>query len=567
MFDKLPKTPEALFNWTWDAVAPFYADLKARPLDASNVEGWLKDWSSLDEALSELSSRLAVATTVDTADKGAEERLNAFLDSMYPPSQAAEQELKSKFLASGLEPEGFAIPLRNMRAEAELFREENLPLQAEEAKLSVEYDKIVGAQTVTWEGEEVPLPKLRPEFQSQDRSRREAAWRAMTARQMADREAINALWARFLKLRLQLAENAGYGRDYRAYRWKSMMRFDYTPDDAKRFDAAIEEVVVPAAGRLLEKRRKALGVDALRPWDLNVDVLGREPLRPYKTVEEMKQMASGVFHSVDPQLGAYFETMRNEGLLDLESRKNKAPGGYTTVFAVAKRPFIFMNAAGLHDDVQTLLHEGGHSFHVFESAGLPYIHQQAVPMEFAEVASMGMELLGAPYLAASRGGFYTEVDAARAQAEHVEELITFWPYMAVVDSFQHWVYGNPDAAMDGAACDDEWARLWKRFMPDVDWSGLEPEMAAGWRRKLHIHQIPFYYIEYGLAQVGAMQVWRNSFQDPEGAVRQYRHALSLGGTVTLPEVFAAAGARFSSDAGTLRELVSLAEENLAKLGD
>ena len=233
--------------------------------------------------------------------------------------------------------------------------------------------------------------------------------------------------------------------------------------------------------------------------------------------------------------------MRREKLLDLGNRKGKAPGGYCTQFQVAKRPFIFANAVGLHDDVQTLLHEAGHAFHAFEASHLPYYQQWDVSMEFAEVASMGMELLAAPYLPAQEDSFYSEPEAARARVEHLEGLILFWPYMAVVDAFQHWVYENHAAAADAKNCDAKWAELWRRFMPGVDWSGLDNEMMTGWHRKLHIYHYPFYYVEYGLAQLGAVQVWRNALEDQSDAVAHYRAALSLGGTVPLPELYAAAG--------------------------
>jgi oligoendopeptidase F len=296
-----------------------------------------------------------------------------------------------------------------------------------------------------------------------------------------------------------------------------------------------------------------------------VDPLGRPPLRPFKDVAELEARCAAIFNKVDPQLGKYFDLMRRQKLLDLDNRKGKAPGGYCTAFEVVHLPFIFMNAVGIHDDVQTLLHEGGHSFHVFETAALPYTQQLSVGMEFAEVASMGMELLSAPYLTTGQGGFYTEQEAARARIEHLEGNILFWPYMAVVDAFQHWVYENPQAAADPANCDAQWDAQWLRFMPGVDWTGLEQERMTGWQRKLHIFQVPFYYIEYGLASLGASQVWRNAIRDQAGAVAAYRKALALGGTVPLPVLYETAGARFAMDAGVLREAVQLAEVTIAEL--
>jgi oligoendopeptidase F len=272
-----------------------------------------------------------------------------------------------------------------------------------------------------------------------------------------------------------------------------------------------------------------------------------------------------IFQHVDPQLGKYFVTMREEKLLDLDNRKGKAPGGFCSEFNVQRRPFIFMNAVGVHDDVQTLLHEGGHAFHVFETSNLPYNQQLQVGMEFAEVASMAMELLAAPYLGVDYGGFYTRQQAARARIEHLEGAILFWPYMAVVDAFQHWVYLHPEEARLPVNCDTTWSNLWDRFMQGVDWDGLDVEKATGWHRKLHIFQVPFYYIEYGLAQLGAMQVWRNAITDQAQAVADYRKGLALGGTVSLPLLYTTAGAKFAFDEPTLGQAIDLAMETIAAL--
>jgi len=551
-------------SWSWSQIEPYYQELTARNLAADTVEDWLADWSRLSRLIAETFSRLKVAVDLDTTDKVAEERYNTFLEKIFPSAQAADQKLKEKLLASGLEPRGFAVPLRNMRTEAAIFREANLPLLIEERKREAQYDKIIGAQTVLWQGVETTIAQLAPVYQNPDRSLREQAWRLAAERQLADREAINTLWQQFLQIRRQMAANANFN-DYRSFRWQQLLRFDYTPEDSYRFHDAIEKAVVPAARRIYEKRRRQLGVKTLRPWDLKVDPLGRPPLRPFQTGAELMTKSAAIFHQVDPALGKYFSTMIREKLLDLENRKGKAPGGYCTSFPVIKRPFIFMNAVGLHNDVQTILHEAGHAFHVFERSRLPYHQQMRVGMEFAEVASMSMELLAAPYLADSEGGFYSTADAARARIEHLESSILFWPYMAVVDAFQHWVYEHPDAAADPANCDARWQALWQRFMIGVDWSGLEEALVTGWQRKLHIHTDPFYYIEYGLAQLGAVQVWRNALKDQAGAVASYRRALALGGTVPLPQLYATAGARLAFDAETLSEAVALMEKTIDEL--
>ncbi len=564
MFEKLPKDIQSVMDWSWAQFEPFFQDLETRPLSEAEVAGWLADWSGVSDVLSELYCRLYVATTIDTTDENAEKLFNNYLDNIYPHAETANQSLKEKLLTSELEPEGFEIPLRNMQAEAELFRKENLPLDTRIQKLGTEYDKVIGAQSVEWDGDEKTIAQMGPVYQELNRERRETAWKLVTSRQLADRESLNKLWQQFMDLRLQVAKNAGYD-NFRDYQWKNFKRFDYTPADCETFHNAIEKSVVPLARRIYEKHREQLGVSSLRPWDLEVDPQGREPLHPFSNSEELVSKAEAIFTKVDPELGAYFATMRRENLLDLDNHKGKAPGGYQINFDLSKRPFIFMNSVGLHDDVQTLLHEGGHAFHCFESTNLPYTQQREFSAEIAEVASMSMELLAAPYLAASEGGYYTEVDAARARIEHLEGIVLFWPYMAVVDAFQQWVYTHHTAATDPANCDAKWGELWDRFMGGIDYSGFEDVKVTGWQRKLHIFQIPFYYVDYGLAQLGAVQVWSNSLSDQAAAIKQYRYGLSLGGTRTLPELFAAAGGKFAFDNATVSAAADLIEKTLDDL--
>lgn len=568
MFDALPATFQEFSRWTWDQIAPFYDDLRARPLSTATVDAWLADWTRLGALLDESNIRLYIATTVNTADEDAERRYKAFLDDIQPHAASAEQDLKQRLIESGLEPSGFGLPLRKLRTDADLFRKENLPLLAEARKLSVAYDKIAGERTVQWEGKEIPLVQLYPVLENPDRERRERAFRLIFDRVIQDTPALSTYWRDAIRLRHQIAVNAGFD-NYRSYRWRQLYRFDYTPDDARRFHDAIAEVVVPAATRLNEQRRRSLGVPTLRPWDLHVDPDGREPLRPYATLDELKTKTSSVFHHTDPQLGAYFDRMRAEGLLDLDSRRNKAPGGYSLAFNVAGLPFIFTNSTGAHDDIQTLLHEGGHSFHTFEMARLPYLQQrreEMLPMEFCEVASMGMELLASPYLTTQYGGFYTETEAARARIDNLRSVITFWPYMAMIDALQHWIYEHETTGGDDlAAVDDYWVTLVARFWPTQDWSGLEREKRAYWHRQGHVFTDPFYYIEYGIAQLGAVQIFGNALRDQSGAVAAYRKALALGGTVSLPDLYEAAGIRFAFDSATLRDAVDLIERVIAEL--
>ena len=413
MFKTLPKDPAVFMHWSWNQINPFAGDLETRPITQANLDQWVMDWSDLNRLISEMFARLWVDTTLYTSDPEVKTRFNTFLDETFTPSMAANQALKQKLLASGLQPAGFEIALRNMRVEAEIYRESNLTLLNEEKKLVNEYDEVIGAQTVQWEGSEVTTTQLQPIFLSPDRSRREKAWRLSMERRLEDRLGLNGLWGRLFEIRQRIAANADFP-DYRSYRWQELLRFDYTPEDCDRFHRAIEQVVVPAARRIYEKRQIRLGLTSLRPWDLFVDPLGREALKPYTTLTELEDKVSAIFHRVDPELGDYFDIMRTSGLLDLENRKGKAPGAYCNNYDMSRLPFIFENAVGLHEDVETLIHEGGHAFHVFEEAQLPYYHQLAVGMEFAEVASMAMELLASPYLLASEGGFYTEKEAARA---------------------------------------------------------------------------------------------------------------------------------------------------------
>jgi oligoendopeptidase F len=560
----LPGSALELVDWEWPDIEAHYLDLEGLPLDAGTVDDWLAAWSRLRGLVLEARERLYVAKTLDTADEGLESRYNNYLENIDAPAEEHEQVLKKRLLESDLEPEGFEVPLRNLRAQAQLFQEANLSLLVEEKKLASEYDKIIGAHSVEWEGEKITLPRLYRELERTNRTIREKAWRLAMGRYQADRSAINEIWKSLFKLRSEIAANADLP-DYRAYAWQQRLRLEYTPDDCMEFHESIESVVVPAAARIMERRREALQLETIRPWDLQTDIFGRQQLEPFSTAGELIDKASNIFHAVDPALGGYFDQMKSEELLDLDNREGKAPGGYAEYFISVRRPFIFMNAVGSPGNVRTMLHEGGHAFHVFEFADLPYVQQMTIPHEFAEVASMSMELLSAPYLTTDNGGFYSEPDAARSRIDHLEKIVLFWPYMAVVDAFQHWAYTNSQAASDPDACDAAWARFWDRFMPGIDWKGLEQEKMTGWHRKLHIFRYPFYYAEYGLAQLGAVQVWKNAMQDQANAVKQYREALALGGTAPLVELYQRAGAKLAFDAQTLGEAVSLIESTLSEL--
>ncbi|HEX5830892.1 MAG TPA: M3 family metallopeptidase, partial [Gemmatimonadaceae bacterium] len=367
---------------------------------------------------------------------------------------------------------------------------------------------------------------------------------------------------RMYALRQQVARNAGFP-DFEAYVFRAKHRFDYTAEDCRRFHEAVESTVVPAVERLFADRRRRLGLDRLRPWDLAVDPDNAPPLRPFATNAEFVGGARRLFAAVDPELGSQFDTMADEQLLDLESRPGKAPGGYCTKLPARGLPYVFMNAVGIHDDVNTLVHEAGHSFHTFLAQPQRWIWQRGTGSEAAELASMSMELLAAPHLARPVG-YYDPADVRRAWVEHLEDVLVTLPHIASVDAFQSWIYTSGEGH-DADARDAAWLRIRARFERGVDWTGLERERVARWYRQLHIFEYPFYYIEYGIAQLGALQVWRHSLSDPAAAVRGYKSALALGGTRTLPDIYSTAGARLVFDAQGMSELVQLVEERLEEL--
>ena len=567
----LPSSIDTINPRQWQTFQPYAEELQQRPLSPQTINQWLADWSALIALIQESGSMLYVKKTIDIADADAEQAFLDFITKVQPPASIADQALKERLLAFDGADEAMAamettmsLVLRDMRNEADLFRDENVPLHTQLGKMDNEYDKITGGLTAVFDNEEKNLMQLRALLQNKDRDTRHRAWTAMMGLWDSKRGELNQLYSDMLGLRRRVAENAGLA-DYREYAFRQYGRFSYTPADCFTFHEAIETAVVPVASRIYAKKKAQLKLDKLRPWDVTVETSDAPPLAPYRGQDDLIRHSINIFQQVDPELGRYVSTMAEEELLDLDTRTGKALGGYCTTLPVRKRPFIFMNGTGQHDDVQTMLHEAGHAFHVFETADLPFIWQQDPPMEFAEVASMSMELLTAPYFSKENGGFYTPADAARARIEHLEGLITFLPYMAVVDAFQHWVYTNPDAAMDSTNCDTAWDELWSRFMPDISWDGLDDVRVTGWHRKPHIFGAPFYYIEYGMAQVGAMQVWRNSLTDPAGALTAYRQALSLGGTKTLPELFATAGAEFRFDTDMLAGLIELVEQTIAEL--
>jgi oligoendopeptidase F len=558
----LPTSPAAFAKATWEEVVPYFDDLLERPLDASTVGEWLPAWSRLEELVTEAAAQAMIAYTIDTSDAEKEKDHLRFSTEILPKMEERSVELARRLVALGPDTPELATTLARFRTSIEIFREANIPLFSELEELSARYQRITGSMTVTWDGEERPLPQLQPFLKSPDRAVRERAFRAATQPYMEERGALAGLFDRMFELRQRAARNAGFA-NFRDYIFPAKFRFDYSPADCERFHEAVERTAAPAVARVMEHRRQRLGLEALRPWDLAVDPYRAAPLRPFETVDQFVGAARRVFDRVDPVLGGQFQTMIDERLLDLDSRKGKAPGGYCETLHFRGRPFIFMNAVGLVDDVMTLLHEAGHAFHAFASHRQPLIWQRHPGSEAAELASMSMELLASPHLAQPTG-YFTPEDHRRAWLEHLEDVLLSLVHIASVDAFQTWIYTSPDGA-DAVARDEAWLRIRSRFERGVDWSGLERERVARWYRQLHIFMYPFYYIEYGIAQIGALQIWRNSLADHAGAVARYREALALGAVRSLPDMYRTAGARLSFDAGLIGELVELVEDQIEKI--
>ncbi len=559
----LPESPQAIAGATWDDILPYYDALATCPLTVETADAWLHEWSTLEEMLRECAATAHVAYTTDTADPQKEADEVRWSSAISPKIGEQQTRLARLLLDLGYSPDALTTTLHRFRNQADLFREANVPLFAELSRLNTEYNKITGGITVQWDGEEKTVPQLRPYLLSPDRPTRERAFFATTRPYIDRRDTLAAVFDTQYALRQQVARNAGFA-NYRDYVHREKNRFDYTPADCERFHAAIEATVVPALTRIYARNAAKLGLDRLRPWDAANDAEGRVPLHPFDDAETLIAGGRRIFTRLDGTLGGYFDRMADAGLLDLDSRKGKAPGGYCTSFPYRGLPFIFMNAVGVAGDVDTLLHEAGHAFHNFEARAQPLIFQRHPGSEMAEVASMSMELLTAPYLAEADGGYYSEADARRARAEHLEGLLASLAHIATIDAFQQWVYTDPDGA-DADARDAAWVRIFDRFNAGIDYDGLRAEKVSRWYRQLHVFLYPFYYIEYGIAQMGALQVWRNSKADHPAALAAYRRALALGATKPLPELFAAAGAELAFDTTTVAPLVQLVEDELTSL--
>ncbi|GBF06801.1 oligoendopeptidase F [Deinococcus aerius] len=551
----------------WTTFAPRYEALATEPLSPGNIPAWLERWSDLEKDVMEVQAQLMRAKDADPTDRDAERAFVSFVQEVQPDVMRAGQRLNDRLLAqTGWEPEGPHVQmLRRLRNEAALYREENLPLLSEITTLANEFNKITGALRARVNGQELTIPQAQRLLLGPDRAEREAAWRGIAEANLGAAPELDALFLKLLSLRRQVARNAGC-EDFRAYVWRAMNRFDYTPGDTRQLHDAVEQHVVPLQTRMNDERREGLGLETLRPWDTQADPLGRPALRPFTTTEEYIATAERIFRALDPDLGAQFAAMREGGFLDLDPRPEKVPGyGYCNYLPRTGSPYIYWSAVGTDTDVRVLLHEAGHAFH-FLASGKPgdLIWNLLSPIEFAEVGSQAMELLTLPLLE-KPVGYYSPEDAARARRDKIETVLRQFTGQATGDAFQQWLYAEAPGDVTIEQIDAKWLECSGRFDSGVDWRGLEDVRAKGWQF-VHIFAIPLYLLEYSLAWIGALQVWQSALRDPERALRHYKEALALGGTRPLPELFRAAGARLAFDAGTLRGLMALLEEQLGGAG-
>jgi len=539
----------------WTALEPYFKQLEERVLESPEaLEKWLMDTSELEAVVSEDICWRQIRMTCDTENKKLEEAFNYFCMEIQPKIQPYADRLNRKLvespLSQKLDNRKYFTYLRSVRQRIELFREENIPLQADLSVLAQQFGVISGKMTITVNGQEYTLQQAAAFLEKPDRALREEVYRKIQERRSLDREPLNELYSQLIARRHQVAVNAGFA-NYRDYKFQELGRFDYTKEDCFRFHEAVKEHILPLVNRINENKRKKLGLDSLRPWDTEAEPAGTEPLKPFKTAEELIAKTTACFDQLNPFFGDCLRTMRTMGRFDLESRKGKAPGGYNCPLAETGAPFIFMNAAGQMGDLTTMVHEGGHAIHSFLAHPLELSSFKDYPMEIAEVASMSMELFSMDHWQLF---FDNKNDLAKAYEHQLERVITIFPWIATIDKFQHWVYENPQHSLEERK--SRWYEILEEFSTSaIDWTGLENYRQYGWQRQLHLFEVPFYYIEYGIAQLGAIGLWKQYNENKEKALSNYMAALALGGTRTLPELYAAAGLKFDFSKEHIKDLM------------
>ena len=563
--DNLSFVPDDFDASSWENIEPYVSDLISRKLTCSScIEKLISDSSNLAEHISETGALLYIGMTCDTENEKKKNDFLHFVENIRPKLSEFSDNLNRRIAEhpslTDL-PERYSLMVRGIISDIEIFRTENIPLGVEQTKLVTKAQGITGAMTVDFEGKERTFPEMKVFLESNDREKREKAWKKMVSRWMRDSEELSEIFDQLIKIRHQIAINAGFD-SYTNYMFRAMHRFDYSVEDCLTFHDSIEKVCMPIINEINEKRRMAFGLDKLSPWDVNEksgsgpDINGKKPLKPFESVEEMVSKLSQLFHNMSRDLGIKFDKLVEMDTLDLETRKGKAPGGYQYYLEKSRVPFIFMNAAGLQGDLETMIHESGHAFHSLYCGHLDLIDERNYPIEFAEVASMSMELLTQD----EWGIFYENNDEVnRAKISHLEGVVYLLPWIATIDAFQHWIYANPNHTRSERI--EHWLSLRERFGSDMDWEGNESFRELSWQQQGHLYGVPFYYVEYGIAQLGALQLWQTHRRNPEKALKDYSNAMELGNTKTLPDLFAAAELELGFDEKHLGSLIK--EVNIA----
>ncbi|HMJ68704.1 MAG TPA: M3 family oligoendopeptidase [Cyclobacteriaceae bacterium] len=551
---------------TWDNLKGYFEELLRRPVNSSaDLEKWLHDRSELESIVSEDMGWRYIRMTCFTDNEEYSNAYKDFVQNIQPhmaplSDQLNKKAMESPYLESLSSRDGYSMMIRNMKKEIEIFREANVPLFTEINTETQKYSQISGAMAVTIDGQEMTLQQASVLLMSTDRAKRESVYRKVQERRLQDKTTLDELFSKLVTLRHQVGKNAGFA-NFRDYMFKAYGRFDYTPKDCFEFHEAIESEVVPILNDLAADRKKRLKVSSLRPWDKAVDPEGREALKAFRDGKDLTEKSIEAFQRLDPFLGQCLAVMREMGHLDLESRKGKAPGGYNYPLAEIGVPFIFMNATSTLRDMTTIMHEGGHAVHNFLTKDLSLNDFKSPPMEVAELASMSMELISMDHWNIF---FSNETELKRAKGEQLEDIIETLPWVATIDKFQHWIYENPTHSIEERKAN--WCRIFDQFADNqTDWSGLQEMKEFMWQKQLHLYEVPFYYIEYGMAQLGAIAVWRNFKLNNKQGLDGYMNALKLGYMKTIPEIYKAAGIRFDFSKAYIRELMKFVREELAKV--
>jgi oligoendopeptidase F len=557
--------PKEFVLTTWENLEPYFKNLLDREINSkSDLEQWLLDMSEAEAVISEDACWRQIKMTCDTTDKSLEEDFAFFCMEIQPKLQPYGDALNKKLVNSPftkeLDQQKFFTYLRSVKKNIDLFREANIPIQAELSVMQQQYGAIAGKMTVEVNGNEYTLQQASKFLEDKDRNLREEVYRKIQERRLQDKDAMNDLYTKLIGKRDQIAKNAGF-ENYRDYKFVELGRFDYTKQDCYNFHEAVKLHVLPLIEKIYQKKKAKLGLDTLRPWDTEAEPIGIEPLKPFNGAEELYKKSVDCFEKLNPFFADCLKKMKEMKHFDLESRKGKAPGGYNCPLPESGAPFIFMNAAGQMSDVTTMVHEGGHAIHSFLSHNLELSSFKEYPMEIAEVASMAMELFSMNHW---ESFFDNAADLQRAKEHQLERTITIFPWIATIDKFQHWIYENPTHTEEERQA--KWMEILNEFSTNtIDFSGLEQYRQIGWQRQLHLFEVPFYYIEYGIAQLGAIGLWMQYRQNPEQALQNYINALSLGGTKTLPALYEAAGLKFDLSPKHIKTLMEFVNGEMEKL--